>query len=160
VVHDELDLLPGQKRVRVLAPPITSTAAQIVAYNNADTPRVFTASADLVDTDYILVQGEGRAEIGIIDFDTTLVSGSNVLKVTYTGGLAAGADADAVRDAIIAAHPVLAGLIDMQVSFMWRRRLSSEVMSQSIVGASINRMQTGFWDRRVEEQLLALYGRR
>ena len=156
--NEYFDVLPGQRRFRVLAPPITSAASAIVAYNNTDTPRDFTSSDDLIDTDYILIQGEGRAELGIIDFDTPLVEGPNTLKVTYTGGLAAGADA-AASTAIIAAYPTLAGLIDMQVGFMWRRRLSSEIMSQSVVGASTTRIQTGFWDRRVEESLLALYGR-
>jgi len=153
------DVLPSQRRFRVLAPPITSTAAQIVAYNNTDTPRAFTASGDLISTDYIIVQGNGRAELGIIDFDIPLIEGVNALKITYTGGLAAGNDAAAVTTAVIAAYPDLAGLIDLQVAFMWRRRLSPEVMSQSIVGASTTRLQTGFWDRRVEEILRLLYGR-
>ena len=153
------DVLPNVRRFRVLASPITSAASAIVAYNNTDIPRAFTAAGDLIDTDYIIISGHGRAQQGIIDFETSLSPGRNALSITYTGGMAAGVAVGDVTTAMVANYPALAGFLDIQVSYMMRNRKSFEVTSRSIVGASTTRVQTDFWLRSVEAGIRGLYGR-
>lgn len=82
------DLISGEEKIYVLAPPIDTDIAPILV-NNLDFPRVWTQAEDIVDADYVTCDPD-RAERGEILVQTSLSAGRNSLKVSYTGGMATG----------------------------------------------------------------------
>jgi len=122
------DVDPGQDEVWLLGCPIDTTKT-ITVVNNNDTPRVWTDTGDVVSSDYIICD-PARAYKGVLYFETVLTSGVNVLKVTYTGGMAADAAA------FIAAFPDISDAIDRQLKYMWVNRDLVGIQSQGIAGAS------------------------
>ena len=60
------------------------------------------------------------AETGEVVFVSPLLTGTRVVQVVYTAGLAAN------TAALIAAHPVIASAGDLQVAAVWRRRASPQ----------------------------------
>lgn len=88
------DVRSGQMKFRLLGSPI-NTGSTIVVVNNADTPRSWSDSGDVVNAKYVFPSGSGstnvdpaRAEAGELYIDYGLTAGVNTLKVTYTGGMA------------------------------------------------------------------------
>jgi hypothetical protein len=70
-------------------------------------------------------------EAGIISFDFELLWGPGAAKVTYTGGMAAGADEATRRAAFIAAYPDLVMAIDQQIYYLWSRRDNPGVINKN-----------------------------
>ena len=82
------DLRSGERKIYVLAPPIDTDVAPVLV-NNRDNPRVWTRAGDVVDADYVVCDPD-RAERGELLLETAALTGRNVLKVSYTGGMATG----------------------------------------------------------------------
>ena len=83
---ERFDVDSNQREFWVLGSPIDTSVA-LVVYNNVERPRIFTQSADLISTDYIIVNPD-RAEAGRVLFDTSLKEGMDTLQIAYTGGMA------------------------------------------------------------------------
>lgn len=112
----------------------------------SDRDRDFPATSE-VDTDNYVV----KADDGILVVDGTVLDrGHHALKVVYTGGM--GADADA----ILAAFPELVFAIDMQIAYHARRISSPGKTSTSVAGGSTTWTGPLKWLDHVRETLRAL----
>lgn len=90
--------------------------ASVTSIKN-DSSRQF-ASGTEIDSDLFYID----ADAGVIDFDFELQWGPGALEVIYTGGMATGADAEALTAAFIAAYADLVLAIDQQIYYLWKRR--------------------------------------
>lgn len=113
-----LDVEPGQCVFRLRAYPVSALAS---AYFDPD--QAFGSSTALTSSDYFSPTLES---VGLFRLKYPLgSSGPRSLKVTYTGGMAATAEA------FVTAYPDIAGAVDVQTSHEWQRRNALGVTSVS-----------------------------
>lgn len=117
---ETFDLADGQRVVRLGAP-----AASISSVKH-DLAHVFGAGTDLASTTYNL-DDDGR--LLYLD-DATVTPGRRVLRVAYSGGVAANPAAFA------AAWPDVAGACDLQVAHLIQRRDTLGTANLAVGGAS------------------------
>ena len=117
----QVDVVRHSSSISLRGFPIT-----VVTLVENDSSRAYASGTD-VDSDLYYAD----LEAGIISFDYELEWGPGAAKVTYTGGMAAGADDDARRDAFIAAFPDLAFAVDEQVKYQFMRRDNPGVVNQN-----------------------------
>jgi hypothetical protein len=121
----DFDVRPGQMVVQLPAWPITA----LTEVRNALDPDDFAEASSLVDSDDYVA----NTRLGIVEFyGPTLVSGPQVLRVKWTGGLAA-TDAN-----LVAGYPDLALACEMQVAYLLQRRATLGANVQSGGGASMS----------------------
>ena len=65
----------------------TGISTDLAIYNNGNSPRVFTASADKVNSSYIICNPDMAAQ-GRVRITIGLISGPDCLQVAYKGGMA------------------------------------------------------------------------
>lgn len=117
---ETFDLADGQKVVVLGAP-----AASISSVKH-DLAHVFGTGTDLASTAYTLDDG-GR----LLYLDDAILSpGRNVLRVAYSGGVAAS------ETAFAAAWPDVAGAVDLQVAHLIQRRDTLGTTNVAVGGSS------------------------
>lgn len=122
---EQFDVKRGIQHIFLPGFPVLAAPALQVRNNQS---RDFTGAAIAVTNNYFL-----DLRRGIIKFDRyELVTGPGVVQVIYTGGMATSVAA------FIAAYPNLANAVDMQISFMVRRRDSFGTVSFNAEGGSIS----------------------
>jgi len=102
-------LSPGQRKIMLRGYPISSISSLY-----EDSSRSFGSDSS-VDSDLYELGTQGK-NMGRVSFDYDLTVGDGVLKVTYTGGMAASASA------FISAYPSLALAVEKQVWFDWKHK--------------------------------------
>lgn len=120
---DYFNVRQGQRVFQIHAYPVTAWTE--VAN---DTDRSFGSETVIASSSYATWDANG-----VLEFDIYQpVQGAKVLRVKYTGGMAASAAA------FVAAYPDLAGAIDAQIAHMIQRRWALGAESISADGASIS----------------------
>lgn len=117
------DVLPLGQRFRLAAYPVTAWVDV-----RHDTGRAFGADTVVDASAYVRDDANGWLE-----FDRYyLADGPRVLRVSYTGGMAANVDA------FVTAYPALAGAVDQQVAALVQRRhsLTAQAVNAGNSGAS------------------------
>lgn len=117
----QIDVNRHSRSISLKGYPITS-----VSLVQNDSSRAFGSGTNVDSTLYYV-----DLLAGIISFDFELLWGPGAAKVTYTGGMAAGADEETRRAAFIAAYPDLVMAIDQQIYYLWSRRDNPGVISKN-----------------------------
>lgn len=118
----------GQGAVALRGYPITSITS---IWN--DRERDFGDETVLASSDYF-----ADTTSGIVYFEVTLVGGPGVLKITYTGGMAAS------TDAFMAAYPDIAEAVDQRCAQLYQRRAEIGVTNVAGPGGSLSMPSLGW----------------
>lgn len=132
------DVLTSQNVVTVRGVPISS----ITSIHN-DTVWDFGSSTEVSSTYYTY-----QADTGEICFDMTQLSaGNRVLKVVYTGGMAAS------TTAFISSYPDLTDAIEMQIIAAFQDRRNYGLATMALQGTAVTYQPPGRWIPEVREVL-------
>lgn len=125
---EQLDVKPLQWKFYLKAYPIVSVTS---IYNDYD--RVFDSSSLVEAADYYV-----DLERGAVAIDRTiLTSGNGVLKITYSGGMAAD------QEAFKSAYPDIAGACAQECAARWLRKGNPNTINATIGGATVSLISRG-----------------
>ena len=134
----QLDVMPGQREFLLPAWPVTS-----ITTIHADVLRDFGSETLIASGDYYT-----ETAAGLLVLDVVVGQGRGVLKVVWTGGMAATAAA------FVTAYPDIAEAIDEQVAHIWQRRRGPGLISETMAGGSIATTELVQWLPQVKDTLL------
>lgn len=126
-----LDMASGQCSFQLRAWPVSSVA--YVRYDNS-TDRAFESTTELASTAYLVDKAAGLVRIF-----TPRVGGPQVLRVSYSGGMAADVDD------FVEAYPDIADALAEQVVHVFGRRKGPGDLARTIGGASVTLANPQQW---------------
>jgi hypothetical protein len=112
---ETFEIRAHQQVFRVRGYPITDVSEVKVANNTNDWANVSALDASLYN--YTSTNGVFRLR-SLTEYDPGFV------RVTYTGGMVSGGDAEAVTEAFVTAYPAVAGAVDQMIVEILRRAKS------------------------------------